>query len=77
MRRVQRETNQFQAEADDGTVYTVVEWTTFSEFRPLSGSPQWVRGAREYLLSTGGDVSPLGDGAYRIVETDEIIRVAK
>lgn len=77
MRRMQRETGQFQAEADDGTLYTVVEWTTFSEYRPLSGAPQWVRGAREYRLSTGGHVNPVSDGVYQIFDTDEIIRVRK
>lgn len=69
-----RETNRFQAVADDGAAYTVVERTVFTEFVPLSGDRRWVRGARDYVLSDGRDLDPRGDGLFKILDTDQIIR---
>lgn len=76
-RRVQRETDRFKAEADDGTVYTVVEMTTFTEVRTLSDGNSWVPGSKEYGLSTGGFVNSKGDGVYEIFDTDQVIRKAE
>ncbi|CAO3404272.1 hypothetical protein [Azospirillum palustre] len=73
-RQKKEQTNDFEAVGDSGRRYRVIEMTTFTEFRPVSGNATWVRGTREYFLDNGKGLNPEGNESYRIVQTDEVIR---
>ena len=51
------ETDRFDAVSDSGRELTIIEYTTFKAFRPLSGTQQWVKGLRELVASNGEHVN--------------------
>ena len=55
--RTQRHTKIFEAEDEEGRVYTIEEYTDFIETRVLSGPPQEVDGLKELRLTNGQHVN--------------------
>jgi hypothetical protein len=69
------ETKRFAVENTAGREITIVEFTTMTHYRPLSGEEQWIPGTRSYQTATGQPINPQDDGTYLNVVTDEILRV--
>jgi hypothetical protein len=72
-RRTRREVDRFDAESEDGEVYTVVVYQEFVEFRSVMGN-DWKPGLQELRLLDGSHVNQIGSETFRILDTDEIIR---
>ena len=72
--RRELETGRFDAKADDETVFTVVEVTTFIQMVTFSGPAGWVPEGKALRLTSGSAVEPVEHGCYRIADTDRIIR---
>lgn len=72
-RRTRKEVDRFQAESDDGDVYTVVVFQEFIEFRSMTGN-DWKPGLRELKLLDGSHVNEIDSETFQILDTDEIIR---
>ena len=68
------EVARFEAVANDGKKYTVVEYQPVTTFRPLSGSASMVAAAMSYTLLDGSAVDLIDEATFKIVATDEIIR---
>ena len=71
---LEREKTRFNAVAEDGTTYTVIEIQRYSVFRPLSGAQQERPSSRRYQISTGEEVTPLDGETFQIVCTEQVIR---
>ena len=71
---MREEVRRFRAVAKDGTEHTVVEWQRYTEWQPLSGPKTRAPGSKYFTLLNGESVSRIDDTAYRIFQTDEIIR---
>lgn len=69
-----REVNRFDAFDDDGNCYVIVERRVIVRFQPLRGPAQSLKGAKDYILDDGRDVSPIDDDTFRIVECGTILR---
>ena len=50
---MRQEVSRFRAKADDGAIYTVIEYQTFTETGMLSGSQLRSPGSRELTLTNG------------------------
>jgi hypothetical protein len=68
------EVARFEAVANDGTTYTVVEYQSVTTFRPLSGSGGMVAATTSYTILDGSAVDLIDEATFKIVATDEIIR---
>ncbi len=73
---MEKETGRFQAESDEGRVFTVVVIQEIIEDRRLTGHPSSTRlGLRELFLSDRSSaVNQIDPVTFKIVETDQIIR---
>ncbi|OEZ92185.1 hypothetical protein JAB9_47520 [Janthinobacterium sp. HH107] len=60
----------FQALSQDGNVYEVHIYQSFTEVRTMSGTGR-ARGSKRYALSTGEHVNPISDTEFSIVWKDE------
>ncbi|WP_336492577.1 hypothetical protein [Methylobacterium nigriterrae] len=70
------ELERFEARADDGTVRTIIAWQTFARTGGLSGS-HILKGQHRFTLLNGKGVDQLGDGAFLLTESGEVLhRVA-
>lgn len=67
------EINRFKAQADDGTVYEIVEIKSRIDTSHLSGSGSVDR-LPDLRTTDGSPVNDLGGGRFKIVRTDEIVR---
>lgn len=47
-----------------GTQIVINEFTTFTEYAPLSGSPQWLAGTRAFKTEDGDHLNPSPDGHF-------------
>lgn len=69
------EVERFYAESDGGAVHVVIVFQRFHEARTLSEGSFRVAGSKSLVLSDGRHVTPTDDPeAFKIVDTDEIIR---
>lgn len=73
-RKREQEESRFDCVADDGTVYTVIEYRTYVSATPLSGETQWAPGASRLALLHGGHLNDRKDGTFEVYDTGEIIR---
>jgi hypothetical protein len=73
-KKVIRETDRFDCEDDRGGEYVVVELQHYSIWEPLSGPRQEKPTVKEYRLLDGRDVEIVGEGTFRIIATDKVIR---
>ena len=71
---MRQEVGRFQAKGDDGAIYTVIEYQTFTETGLLSGSPSRSPGSRELTLTNGAHVNFLDDNTFQIANTEQVIR---
>jgi hypothetical protein len=67
------ETDRFQAGADDGSVETVIEYTSTPSFK-ADGRAKTIKGSKEFSLLNGHSVNQIGSETFQVVETDKIIR---
>ena len=69
-----RETGRFQAEAPDGRIFTVVEYTTFTVSYFYSKRHE-TRGASDYRLDGGQPVSrTVNEGEFMVFPDGPLIR---
>ena len=73
---MEQEIRRFHAKSDDGKVFVVVEYQEFTKFQPISGARGRIPTTTSLRLSDGRDVTYVQDDpeAFKIVDTDEIIR---
>jgi hypothetical protein len=77
MDRIEREVSRFRARADNGRVYTVIEYQEMikiDEIRPRGDPTPWHPGAKRLALIDGSPVNQLDPGTFQIVHTNQIIR---
>lgn len=74
MSAVERETERFQARADDGGVFTVVKIVQMTPFQPLEGPLQHLPGGYCYRLLDGSHVNQKNASTFEIFDTEQIIR---
>lgn len=67
------ENERFGAINQHGERRTIVEWQHWTEFQPLSGPAQRVRGSVEFLTDDGLDVNANSDGTFTVIQTEEIL----
>jgi hypothetical protein len=68
-----RQTDRFQARADDGREYAIVEYTNFLQAGG-TGGPTQVAGVRSYKTVDGTIVSGKDDGSFEIFPRGPIVR---
>lgn len=68
-------TGSFRAVSDDGHELTVLEFRNIKENRFLNGPPTIRKGLPRYELDDGSSLTPAGVDAFKIVATDEVIRL--
>jgi len=66
------ELERFEAEAEDGTVRTIIAWQTFARTGGLSGS-HILKGQHRFSLLNGKGVDQLGGGAFQVTESGEVL----
>jgi hypothetical protein len=73
---LEQEIRRFRAKTDDGKVFVVVEYQESTEFQPIGGARRRIPTTTSLRLSDGRDVTYVQDDpeAFKIVDTDEIIR---
>lgn len=74
---MEQEIDRFEAKADDGTVYTIIEYQEFTEHRPVdSPNTEWVKGMKRLELEDGSPVNAVRNDpeTFQIVATDQIVR---
>lgn len=73
-RRYKRESDQFEAQDDEGNLYTVIEYQLVIESEPISGPSSIMKGTKELFLGNGRAVNYIDDDTFEVVETEKIIR---
>ncbi len=73
-RRKVEQTGTFQAVDDAGAFHTIAIHTTFTEFAPLSGAPQWIPGSKSHKMANGNHVNINDDGTLEDVHTGRTMR---
>jgi hypothetical protein len=68
-----QEIRRFHAKSDDGKAFVVVEYQEFTEFQPISGARRRIPTTTSLRLNDGSYVQDDPE-AFKIVDTDEIIR---
>lgn len=69
------ETDRFEATAEDGTTFTIIEVTSQTSFTPLaSGVTKWADGLKEYQVTSGGFANKIDDTKFRIVSNNKIVK---
>jgi hypothetical protein len=67
-------TDQFDVQADDGTTYTVIEYTMMIPDNSISDSGPPIKGARRLvLLDRKADVYRRKDGTFQVTDTKQIL----
>jgi len=74
--RIMREIERYWCEDDDGQEYIVVEYQHYLIIHPRGDSRQELAGLKECRLLDGRHVNVVGDGVFKILDTDTIIREA-
>ncbi|AWB07642.1 hypothetical protein A6A40_21855 (plasmid) [Azospirillum humicireducens] len=72
--RQDMETGRFKARAEDGTVHSVVEVTSFIQMVTFRGPAGWVPEGKSYRLDEGETVEETADGCFRIAATGLALR---
>ncbi|MDR6772596.1 hypothetical protein [Azospirillum sp. BE72] len=67
--RQNMETGRFEARAEDGTVHSVVEVTSYIQMVTFRGPAGWVPDGKSYRLDGGEAVEETADGGFRIAAT--------
>lgn len=62
-------TGTYQAKDDEGATHTITIHTTFTEFVPPSGRPEWHPGSQQHRMKNGNHVNVYDDGWLEEVET--------
>ena len=69
------ETDRFEARADDGETFTIIEVTSQTSFTPLAtGTKKWADGLKEYRVASGGFANRINDTEFRIVSNDKVVK---
>lgn len=71
---MEKEIERFEAESDDGTIYTVVIIQEYRDASSMSNPNSWVPGLKRLELLDGSAVNSLDSKTFKVVATDEIIR---
>ena len=71
---MEEEIGRFEAQADDGTIYIVLEIQELRQFQPLDGPSQLIKGMKRLELIDGKHVNYIDPNTFKIVSTEEIIR---
>lgn len=71
---MEKEINRFDAIADDGTVYTIVEIQEYVETNSIDKPSQWIEGLKRLELLDGTSVRAMGNNTFKLFFTDEIVR---
>ena len=72
--RQDMETGRFEARAEDGTVHSVVEVTSYIQMVTFRGPAGWVPEGKSYRLNGGEAVEETADGGLRIAATGLALR---
>lgn len=72
--RQDMETGRFAAQAEDGTVHSVVEVTSFIQMVTFRGPAGWVPEGKSYRLESGEAVEDAAGGRFRIAATGLALR---
>lgn len=72
---MEREISRTRCIGDDGTPLVVIEYQYVERRRTESGERSYP-GARRAALAGGEPVRPLGDGAWEVIATGEVLRRA-
>ncbi|MFP5517446.1 MAG: hypothetical protein ACLGJC_30745 [Alphaproteobacteria bacterium] len=72
--RQDMETGRFEARAEDSTVHSVVEVTSFIQMVTFRGPAGWVPDGKIYRLDGGEAVEETADGGFRIAATGLALR---
>ncbi|CBS88545.1 hypothetical protein [Azospirillum lipoferum] len=72
--RQDMETGRFAARAEDGTVHSVVEVTSYIQMVTFRGPAGWVPEGKSYRLDGGEAVEETADGGFRIAATGLALR---
>lgn len=66
-----------QAQGEDGNVLTIIVTERQVSQAFLSSPPAKFPGQRDYRLEDGRDVERIDDDTFKIIQTDEILRVVR
>lgn len=72
--RQNMETDRFEARAEDGTIHSVVEVTSYIQMVTFRGPAGWVPDGKSYRLDDGDAVEETADGGFRIAATGLALR---
>lgn len=72
--RQDMETGRFEARAEDDTVHSVIEVTSFIQMVTFRGPAGWVPEGKRYRLDGGEAVEQTADGGFRIAATGLALR---
>jgi hypothetical protein len=67
-------TESYVAVDESGSTYDIDIWTTFTEYKPVNGSAQWVPGAKAHKLQNGNHVNVNNDCTLVDVLTGLVMR---
>lgn len=69
------EVDRFAVVDDDGNEHEAVCYQTFTSFADVSsGGVKWLKGAKDYKLSDGTELSGNSDGTFTDLDTDKKLR---
>ncbi|BBI43986.1 hypothetical protein, partial [Pseudomonas syringae] len=69
------ETDRFEALAEDGSKFTIVEVTSQTGFTPLAtGVTKWADGLKEYQVTSGGFANRISEAVFQIVSNNKIVK---
>jgi hypothetical protein len=68
-------TNKYSCTGEDGTDYTVYEYTEFVESGTLGNSPQEEAGLKELKLADGSAVNWINESEFQIISTGVKVKV--
>ena len=68
-----KETRRFKAKADDGRIFTIIEYQDFPDAGTIDDRRPTVSGVRRFLTSDGERVDYKPDGTFQIVSSGLIL----
>lgn len=67
-------TGTYAAVDERGNTYSIDIWTTFTEYKQLHGSAQWISGAKAHQMRNGNHINVNNDGTLVDVHTGLVMR---
>ncbi|MEP3232151.1 MAG: hypothetical protein ABJO30_04930 [Hyphomicrobiales bacterium] len=70
----QKEIDRFDCQDEEGNIYTVIQWTKISVFKPIREKQSKGEGQTRYALTSGDGVEYVDEEQFMIFDTGLLIR---